>query len=416
MLLEFRVSNFRSIRDEQSLSLLASKDDAHERTHVSPAGTASRVLNTAAIYGPNAGGKSNFLKAVQFFSSMVATSATSIREGQGLNCPPFRLDPAFATQPSEFEITFLLGGIRHQYGFAATPSRVLEEWLLVYQKAKPQRWFHRRFNAAHDVDEYEFSTHLTGQRRVWQQATRANALFLSVAVNLNSEKLRPIAGWIAQKLAVITERPKVVPDWTLDLLSSDAGKQRVINLMAAADIGIVDFELEKQAGKQLSIKLDAGNAVSHSVQDHELISVKAVHQGKDGSRVSFDIADESLGTQQWLWLVGPMLDILQNGRVLFVDEIDSSLHTLLLRQIISMFNDPEVNTGGAQLVFTTHDTALMDADILRRDQFWFVEKDADQATRLYPLLDFSPRKNEALEKGYLMGRYGAVPFVSGFKP
>jgi AAA15 family ATPase/GTPase len=120
--------------------------------------------------------------------------------------------------------------------------------------------------------------------------------------------------------------------------------------------------------------------------------------------------EESTGTQRLFALAAPVLDVLRDGRVLIIDELDSSLHPLLVRQLIGMFHNSRINKNKAQLVFSTHDTSLLDQSIFRRDQVWFTEKDSDQATNLYPLTDFSPRKNEALEKGYLMGRYGAVPF------
>jgi len=148
---------------------------------------------------------------------------------------------------------------------------------------------------------------------------------------------------------------------------------------------------------------------SEEVEEHQLRFSHVTEQG----RAVFDLVDESSGTRNLLFLAGPVLDILQKGLTLVIDELDTSLHTLLVRELVRLFHQPEVNTGGAQLIFTTHDTSLLDApDLFRRDQVWFVEKDREQASTLVALSEFSPRKNEALERGYLMGRYGGVPFLS----
>lgn len=148
---------------------------------------------------------------------------------------------------------------------------------------------------------------------------------------------------------------------------------------------------------------------SDDTEEHRLRFHHATEQGQ----AVFDLMDESNGTRNLLFLAGPVLDILRKGLTLVIDELDTSLHTLLVRELVRLFHRPESNTGGAQLIFTTHDTSLLDApDLFRRDQVWFVEKDRDQASALVSLSEFSPRKNEALERGYLMGRYGGVPFLS----
>ena len=201
MLLEFRIRNYRSIRDEITISFVASNDKKLADTHLAATGIKSlpQVLRSAVVYGPNASGKSTLLLAMHYMRAVVAESATVMQPGQTFAVQPFRLDTEYAKQPTEFEITFLLGGVRHQYGFSLTAERIVDEWLLVYRAPKPQQWFRRRFDKATQSSAYEFSTHLTGPRKLWEKTTRPNALFLSTAAQLNSEPLGPIFRWLVEQ-------------------------------------------------------------------------------------------------------------------------------------------------------------------------------------------------------------------------
>lgn len=392
MLIEFRVSNFRSLRDEQVLSLVASKDKSLASTHTvsTGVGAAPALLRSAAIYGPNAGGKSNLIKALQYMRGVVVESAT-IAPNQPFSVQPFRLDAAFAGMPTEFEVTFLIDGVRYQYGFAMNAERILSEHLLVYKAFKPQHWFTRRHDPATGRDVYDFGPALKGQKSVWESATRPNALFLSMAVQLNSEQLAPVFDWFARQLVVFNELAMLNPRVTLQMLRDPAAKRSICAFLNAADISIADIDVVTR-------------------KDHE-DELRFTHTPSKGAAV-FGITEESSGTRNLLFMIGPILDIVRNGLTLVVDELDTSLHTLLVRRIIQLFHDTDLNRRGAQLVFTTHDTSLLDAhDLFRRDQVWFVEKDRDQASRIYSLTEFSPRKGEALERGYLMGRYGGLPIL-----
>lgn len=412
MLLEFRVENYRSIRDPHVLSLVASADKRLADTHLAMTGlkTPGRVVRTAAVYGPNASGKSNLLQALGFMRALVAESATVIQLGQTFNVQPFRLDTKLSTQPTEFEVTFVEARVRYQYGFSLTPERIVDEWLLVYRAPKPQQWFSRRLNARTGKTTYEFSSHLTGPRKLWQESTRPNALFLSTAVQLNSELLRPVFTWIVDKILHFAAGQSPMPDVTNEWLKDASGKRSVREFLSSADISISDILAVPRKGVRQQITFSpTGGPAKVSREEQEMFMPQFVHETKHGS-AKFELHEESLGTQRLYLLAGPVLDVLRNGRVLVVDELDSSLHTLLVRHLIGMFHSDKLNPHGAQLVFSTHDTSLLDQTLFRRDQIWFTEKDRSQATRLYPLSDFSPRNKEALERGYLAGRYGAVPF------
>lgn len=416
MLVEFRIKNFRSFKEEAVFSLVASAaHKEHQNTHVVhiPKSESFRVpgiLRAAAIYGANASGKSNLMRALQLIRGIVVDSA-KLQPAQVLNLQPFALDKESTGQPIEMEVTFLRDGIRYQYGFTARPERVLSEWLLVYKSSKPQTWFYREFNAENQKDNYNFSASFQGQRDLWKKATRPNALFLSTAIQLNSDQLRPIYNWISD--VVVFERGSAPnPIFTIEHILKTP-ENRVQALLHAADIGIAKIDIDKRTAQATGFAFDAltGKMEALPPEPNEIHVPQFLHKAPKGSAV-FGLEDESDGTQRLFHLAGPLFEIMQSGRTICVDELDRSLHPLLVRQLVEMFYDPAINSGGAQLIFTTHDTTLLSADILRRDQVWFAEKDQWQASHLFPLTDFSARKGEAFEKGYLSGRYGAIPILN----
>lgn len=414
MLVEFRVKNFRSLRDEQVFSLVASKDKTLLDTHTQSTGlkAAPNLLRSAVVYGANASGKSNLIKALQYMRGVVLESATVIQPGQPYSVQPFRLDDGFGSQPTEFEATFIVDDVRYQYGFAMNARRIVSEYLLVYKAFKPQRWFDRHFDAESGKDVYDFGPGLKGAKNLWEGATRPNALFLSMAVQLNSETLRPVFDWFSTGLVIFNEQAQLNPQTSIQMLKHVEGRKRICDFLSAADISISDIEVvtQKMPGQAVHFDLVAGKTEVRT-EEMEQDQLRFSHITERG-RAVFDLMDESSGTRALLFLTGPVLDILKKGLTMVIDELDTSLHPLLVRELVRLFHRPEVNTGGAQLIFTTHDTSLLDApNLFRRDQVWFVEKDRDQASTLVALSEFSPRKNEALERGYLLGRYGGVPFT-----
>jgi AAA15 family ATPase/GTPase len=414
MLVEFRVKNFRSLRDEQKLSLVASKDKTLRDTHILDTGLKAvpALLRSAVVYGANAGGKSNLIKALQYMRGVVAESAT-IQPSQTFAVQPFRLNVESINEPTEFETTFILKGVRYQYGFVMTSQRIVSEYLLVYKAFKPQRWFERRFDTETGKDIYDFGSGLKGAKHLWEGATRPNSLFLSMAVQLNSDTLRPVFDWFVNGLVIFNEQAQLSQQVSIQMLKDAEGRKQICDFLSAADISIADIEVvtRKVPAQTVHFDLVAGKTEVHAeeMEEHQL---RFSHVTEHGNAI-FDLADESSGTRNLLFLAGPVMDILRKGLTLVIDELDTSLHTLLVRELVRLFHNPEINTGGAQLIFTTHDTSLLDAPgLFRRDQVWFVEKDGDQVSMLVSLADFSPRKNEALERGYLMGRYGGVPFLN----
>jgi uncharacterized protein len=413
MLLEFRVSNFRSIRDELVFSMVASSGDkTFAATHLASTGIKGlpSVVRSAVIYGANASGKSTLLLALQYMRTVVAESATVIQPNQSYNLPPFKLDDSKLAEPTSFVLSFLMHGVRYEYAFAMRPARIVSESLTVYRTARPTLLFSRRLAADKQGYDYEFSSLLPGSKKLWQDSTRPNALFLSTAAQLNSELLGQVFSEIAQNIVYIAAGVTVDPEFTTALLSTEDGRIAVRQFLIEADISITDIQAVSRKGVHNQIMMGPGGQTQTNRVEGEFVFPVFEHKTPKGS-ATLDLHEESQGTQRLFGLIAPLLDILQNGRTLVVDELDSSLHTLLVRQLVSLFHSAETNPLGAQLIFTTHDTALLDTELFRRDQIWLTEKDDHQATRLYPLTDFSPRKGEAIERGYLAGRYGGIPFL-----
>ncbi|MEO5370292.1 MAG: ATP-binding protein [Magnetococcus sp. DMHC-1] len=344
---------------------------------------------------------------------VVATSATQTREGDLFNYSAFMLDAVSSKQPSEFELTFIDQGVRFQYGFSLMPERVVEEWLLVYKSAKPQMWFSRRFDPDGGKDLYEFGPHLTGKRSLWKESTRSNALFLSKAVDLNSEGLRPIYSWITKKLRIIGAGDR--PPFHASILhaKTEEGKTELLRFLEAADLGIVGLVASDEKKLKQIIKMGLTADGKPAAVYAEMPMPVFLHQVED-IVAKIDLEDESAGTQKFFAFASFVINILKDGCVWVVDELDGSFHPLLVRFLIGLFHSIDNNKNGAQLIFTTHDVSILNTEIFRRDQIWFIEKDQTQSSKLYPLTDFSPRQKEAIDRGYLIGRYGALPFITNF--
>jgi AAA15 family ATPase/GTPase len=415
MLVEFSAKNFRSILEEQTLSLVCSSDRSHLETHTVETGLRGvpRLNRSSVIYGANASGKSNLIFALVTMRNLVLHSTAMLDAARAEQYTPYRLIRSSATEPTEFEIVVLLDGIRYQYGFSYDAQRIRDEWLIVYKTGKGQSWFERRWNNNKGEHDWApFSSYFTGSKETWRQATRPDALFLTTAIQLNNDQLKPLWNWFMDDLVVVNWMGSVGIPQTLQSMDDPTFKARALNLLRSADLHIADIEVENVAGHQVAFKLEVGKAPELSASAQELPVVKFVHKLEGEDAVAFDGRFESAGTQRLLSYVGPILDALDNGKLLVVDELDSSLHPMVVRFVLGLFHDPETSKRGAQLWMTTHDTSLLDSALLRRDQFWFVDKDERQASRLYPLTDFSPRKGEALEQQYLRARYGGVPFIS----
>lgn len=423
MLLEFRLGNFRSYAAEKRFSMVAGAGKELPSNTMKIEGFERYpLLRSAAIYGANASGKSNLIQAFAFFRHFVLRSSESRQEGDKIPVHPFMLDPRLAKKPSDFEMTFLLDGVRHQYGFVVSQERVHEEWLTVYPKGKPQEWFHRTLDAAGKSNWSWSRTYLRGDKSQLAERTRDNALFLSVAAQWNHLQIEPIYRWFRNHLKVLPGKANAMSHTRSQLLGDSTFREWLTGVLTAADTGISRvLAKESKISKDLlrfpsEIPDDMRKYLTESFLNELKVEVHTTRRlpGTD-KEIEWDLEQESDGTQRMLELLGPIYDVLQEGAVLIMDQLDTSLHPYITRELVQLFNNPKTNPGRAQLVFTTHDTSLLDPTLFRRDQVWFTAKDGTGATDLYSLQDFSLRKGEAIQKGYFAGRYGAIPVLKRFE-
>jgi AAA15 family ATPase/GTPase len=413
MLIEFQVENFRSFRQRQTLSMVASSATEHPNNAFDPHLKGfDRLLRSAAVYGPNAAGKTNLLRGLQFVQERVLNSANA---SSRYRYDPFKFSDATRRAPSEFQVSFVQYGVRYEYGFRISPGRIDREWLIEYRHPRGRMLFDRRYNPRSDKSTWTFSNFLKGRRSTWSEATRPDALFLSTAIQLNSKQLGTVFEWFQKRLAVVVGPTTLNESLTLKLLEDPQFKERLLPFLREADLNITDVKVEREplpAGGGIlvgsapaMIQLE-GNAPS-------MVKVTMSHETDNPEESTpLDFSEESHGTQTLFKTAGAWLNVMSNGEVLLVDEIDTSLHPLLVRFLIQRFHSEKANPQNAQLIFTTHNTSLLDqASLMRRDQIWFVDKDRDGSSKLYPLTDFKPRNDEVLEKGYIRGRYGALPIL-----
>ena len=419
MLISFSVENFLSIKEPVTLSLVAGARNEESAGMVVPTEAGIPLLTVAAVYGPNGSGKSNFVrKAFRLMRQLVIHSAREGQVGDLLAVDPFRLDEAMLKEPSRFELDFLLEGIRHRYGFALTRNAVVEEYLYNYPKGRERLLFERRPGGP-----MTFGPSWKGSSKAIERSTRDNALFLSRA----AQDDHPVAGQILERYF----QAKLQSIETLTNLSTEMGytignvhddpklKRGVLHFLAKADTRIVDFATSEPERNDLPPPIQ--EMMGRTGAPPRVFDVRVFRKGRDKAGaekpVEFLLGEESDGTQKLFALSIPLLYILNEGACVFFDELEVRLHPLLTRWIIELFNSPETNRHGAQLVFTTHDEGLMDAGLLRRDQIWIMDQRDDGSSALYSLWDFEekPRKDDNLRKRYLAGRYGGVPVVDSVK-
>ncbi len=435
MLIAFRVRNFRSIRDEQELTLTRSgrmKAAAGD----GPGPWDERVTSVAGFYGSNASGKSNLLLAMRAAKRAIVDSHAGWNPERDIPYTPYKFD-ASREEPTWYEFEFRVDGLRLQYGFEHDRRRFLREWLYAYPKGRRQTWYER--DASGD-EEWYFGKLLGGQNRVIAETTRPNALFLSAAASAHHPRLRAVYRWFSYHLIFAMESDRNSRlRYTLNLIESEPSMvAAVTSLLKHADLGICDVRVRHRemtdderakvtrVARAMFNELGPSDGASGGPDSDETAWAQALeaastyvelaHACADGDPVSLPFEAESVGTQSLVALAGPVLEALRDGDTLVIDEIDTSLHPRLVAEVVKLFRSPATNPRQSQLLFTTHDTSLLggllgDGPILERDQIWFVEKNGKGATSLYPLTDFSPRRMENLERGYLQGRYGAVPYI-----
>lgn len=425
MLLNFRVSNFRSFRDEVSLDFEETRLDQGEGFSVQIAkdGSAARALPVIAILGANASGKSNVLKAMNKMRELVMNSSYRSR-GQSLDISTFALDRTSSKRPTEFELGFSLRGVRYQYGFQIERGRVKEEWLHTFPHKRAAVVFDRSGHT-----EYQFGRGLaTAKTRTLAEITRPDTLFLASSAQAEFEFATPIYDFFAKNLKLLS-MPQRIDEAASMIENLGKRQKRAVDLLAKADLGIVGAEIREgdpgwdldslREVLDLQLPRGMGDAEREAHMEATLAEVarsartlELVHRSRATS-MALPFAEESLGTRSWLALISYSLEVLEEGGSLLVDELDASLHPILMAEAIELFRHRESNPEGAQLIFTTHDVTMLANDFtavhLPRGAVWLTEKGLEGSTHVIPLSEYRPRKGEDVARGYLQGRYGGVP-------
>jgi len=422
MLIEFSLQNFRSYRTRQTLNLVASNYDKSLPENVIGLELKGLgkigLLKALALYGPNAGGKTTVLEALRFMVWLVRFSATGMAPDEEFPDESFALDPECKDEPVIFETTFVSEGVRYELAIALSRKRVLQERLVAYPEGRAQVWYDREWSE--ESGRYEWSPANPVEFRRDPgivEKTRPNALFLSTAAQWNNEEIMPVYRWFSERLKFLDlgVNGRLDHEFTARVVGHSAENRRqVSSLLRSADVGLVDVEarevevardvfrramevVERETGKQLVPK-SQWNVTFH-------------HGGAHGQAFRMGQDRESAGTLRFFSLIGPIVDLVTNRLVAGIDELDTSLHPVLVAESLRLLFRSSVENPGAQLIFTTHNPLLLDTTLLRRDQIWFADKDNEGASFLYPLTDYKPRTDESLVRGYMSGRYGAVPFI-----
>lgn len=423
MLIEFSVGNYLSFKEIVTFSMLSSSIREHRDTHVFQPQKKLKLLKSAILYGANASGKSNLFKAMSFMSNFVRNSSKDSQVDENINTVPFKLSTETTDKPSFFEIIFMQDNIRYRYGFEVDVSKVKQEWLFYTPKKQEIKLFERNQNSFEIESDFKEGKGL-------DEKTRDNALFLSVVAQFNGEKSISILKWF-NKLNNISGLNDKYQDFTTSLLEKGSCKETFLELIRIADAGIEDLTVNieefsfNKYPKEIQQPLKTFRELlekSFSMVDDTITNIITTHKKYDENNkfVSFEEFNmndqESHGTKKLFSLLGPIIDTLHTGKILVIDEFDSRLHTLLSSFIVKLFNSNEKNPNNAQLIINTHDTNLLNNKLFRRDQIWFTEKNRYGATNLYSLVEYNRVRNDAsFEKDYLLGKFGAIPFISDFK-
>ncbi len=388
MLLQFSITNHRSIREQSVISMKAAADKTMQECLISPDGK-KQIVPVMAIYGANAAGKSNVLHALMLMKEMVCGRYAKPLKGELLPQEPFAFQKE-ADTPTTFEIIYYYEGIKYAYGFTFNRSEIISEYLYHWPNGREALIFQR------ENGKYEFRENIQEQNTLAGR-TPENRLYLTSSNEWNCLQTEKAFLWFQNNLKGLIST-SASNETTLEAIRKGGSeKKKVLQEILFADLGICDIVLSGTNEKPVISTI-------HQLED------------EDGTKKQYalQLNQESVGTQRFFSRIGSWMDSMQSGSVLVVDEIEASMHPLLTRHLIEMVQDATINRNHAQLIFTTHDTGLLDLTLLRRDQIWFAEKDEKtMQTEVYALTDFSPRKGENIAKGYLQGRYGAIPFVSG---
>ncbi len=424
MLLQFSVNNYRSIKDTLTFSMLAAYKEEANRFKEGK----YDLLTAAVLYGANASGKSNVLRAMAFMRNMVLNKEKVMQSTDTLPHDPFRLSTATQEASSSFEMVFLIEGVKYRYGFEADTTTVYSEWLFENASGRKEaKLFYRDDAEEHYVNSARFKEGVGSfDAPNAKIKISKNRLFLWQCDQNDGEIAKKILGWFKNFNLIDGLDHRGYVNYTMKMMEKPLFKEEIIKLVKTADIGIEDISMQTEdvpaevlEKMPLPDKLKEEIMKDGGMQSVVLNTYHKVYDDdhKEVGKMTFDLDDEeSIGTQKFFKMSAPIINTLQEGKILLIDELDASLHPVLTQHLIRLFNDPKINTKNAQLIFATHDTNLLKPRLFRRDQIWFCEKDRFGATDIYSLARLKGvRQNDDFEKHYIQGKYGAIPYLGKFE-
>ncbi len=381
MLIDFSIENFRSIKDKITFSL--ETVGGMKRLSKNITKSSPPLIKSAVIYGANASGKSNLIKGLFFIWQMVATSY-GFNAYSKIPRIPYKFDKNSIKNPSKFEINFIHNNIKYRYGFSCTEEKITEEYLYYSPKGKESLIFKRD-----KKNQFVFKPDIPKQK-LFEKQTTPNVLYVSRATQLGYEKTKEVFEFFLNSLII-----NINPTWRQYTLKNAYEnpelRREITNILQKSDFGGISEILIKKE------------------REDNIYDIKFIHNVND-RKISLDSSEESAGTQKTLDMLGPLLDILEKGHIAIIDELETSLHPEIARFIIKLFSSKH-NKKNAQLIFSTHNVALLDSELFRKDQVYFCEKELNKTTKLISLSEFDIRQDANFEKAYREGRLGAVPFI-----
>jgi AAA15 family ATPase/GTPase len=415
MLVQFSVRNYLSFKDKVTLSMVANDDLEHHREDYIAEKGGLHLLKAAAIYGANASGKSNLLKAMEFMKNFVIKSLYFEAIDEFPEIESFALSTETDQQPSEFEIAFIIDKTIYRYGFSMDQTKIHSEWLYhlpdsdeeetpLFERNGDKFSLHEKFSEGKDLI----------------QKTKKNVLFLTVIAHFNGHISQRLVSWFTHSLQIILpQRPLFLLRMRpIRLIQKQSElKKEVVHFLQCADVGIEDIELVDPEEMNNIVP----NKKTRSSRHPRIMTKRSKfdQNGEVTSSVFLDLDSESEGTKKLFNLSPFFIQVLKRGGTLIVDELDAKLHSLITWFILTQFRSAESNPHHAQLIFTTHDTSILSSRFFRQDQIWFTEKTPEQATDLYSLVDYKIEEPDSTDddnyrQDYIRGKYGAIPFIGYF--
>lgn len=419
MLVNFTVKNYRSFKQERAFHMESSSIKEHKNSIIKLG--KYKLLPLAVFYGANSSGKSNLIRAIATMRSMVRRSV-QLNSNDSLPYEPFALDEISETQPTSFEIQFIENSALYRYGFEYNKKEIISEWL--FEKRFGEKEY-ELFMRSYDIIEVSRKRFPEGIGK--EDLTNSNRLFLSLVAQLKGEKSNAILDWFGGCNILSGIDSEGYEAFTIRMfLEHLNGADQAQDFFNSLQLGFTKFSV-----KEVNIPKDALENIPEIIKSRlerdgvtgSLIESLTTHNiyNEDGNVVGernfHKNQMESEGTKKVIEMSGPLFDTLNQGKTLIIDELDAKLHPLLTRNIVLLFMDPIINKSGAQLIFATHDTNLLDLDIIRRDQIWFAEKSCTESSDIYSLVEFKDdegnkiRNDRDIKRDYIRGRYGAIPFI-----